>query len=240
MKIRITLAAAALALAACGGQQPERGPQPAGSGREPGPRDSLQRELFTAYRGAQMPSVYALIGARERLKLTSPQVTALDSIADAVRERNRPLTDSLRRFTRSPNGGPIRTPGNDAQRRDFIVYLQQIGDNNRQGLAAIQSLLTPEQRTGVCAMAAEEDRNFGGMRERGGRGGRGGFGGGGRGGGMYGGVRGMPGEVLGDSIGTRQGLGGWPWCGPTRRPGAGPRGPMRADSARADSTRARP
>ncbi|HSU15868.1 hypothetical protein [Longimicrobium sp.] len=235
MKIRISLAFAALALAACGGPQPQDGPQPAGSGRVPTARDSLQRELFTAYRAAQMPSVYALIGARERLKLTSPQVTALDSIADAVREQNRPLTDSLRRFSRSGNGGPIRLPGNDAQRRDFIVYLRQIGDNNRRGLDAIQARLTPEQRTAVCAMAAEE-RGFGGMDRRGDYGGRGGGRGRG-GGGMYGGGRGMRGDVLGDSIGTRQGLGGWPWCGPLRRPG-GPR--MQRDSARADTMRVRP
>jgi hypothetical protein len=151
MKTRITLAAALL-LAACGGQQPQPGPQPAGSGRTAFGRDSVEREMFAAYRSAQMPSVYALIGARERLKLTSPQVTALDSIAEAVREQNRPLTDSLRRFSRSGNGGPIRLPGNDAQRRDFTTILRAMGENNRRAIAAIQSQLTAEQRTGVCTM----------------------------------------------------------------------------------------
>lgn len=226
MKIRITLAAALL-LAACGGP-PQPGPQPAGSGRNAFGRDTVEREMFAAYRGAQMPSVYALIGARERLKLTSAQVTALDSIAEAVREQNRPLTDSLRRFSRSGNGGPIRLPSNDAQRRDFTAILRAMGENNRRAIDAIQARLTAEQRTSVCTMLQEErGQRFGGMDRRGGFGG----GGGGRGGGRYGGGRGMPPEMMGDSLGTRTGFGGWPWCGGMRRPG-GPR--MDRDSARAD------
>ncbi len=228
MKMRITLAAALL-LAACGGpRQPETGPQPTGSGRAAG-RDSL----FAAYRGAQMPSVAALIGARERLKLTSAQVTAIDSIDVAVRVQNQPLTDSLRAITRSRNGGPIDQPRNEQERAAFLSVLRRIGENNRRGLDAIQALLTPEQRTGVCTLQQEE-RGFGGMRRRGGMGGRGG--GGGRDGGMYGGGRGMPPGMPGDSIGARGGFGGWPWCGPMR----GPRGrspPL--DSARADTSRPR-
>jgi len=201
MKIRITLSAAVLLLAACGGPQPQEGPQPAGSGRGM-PRDSLQRELFTAWRGAQMPSVYGLIGARERLKLTSAQVTALDSIAEAVREQNRPFADSLGRFTRTGSGGPIRMPTNDAQRRDFIDILQRMGVNTRRGVDGVQAVLNAEQRTAACALAAEErSERFGRME------GRGGMGGGGIGGRRS---RGMPG-MMGDSIGGRGG-GGWPWC----------------------------
>jgi hypothetical protein len=202
MKICITLSAAVLLLAACGGPQPQEGPQPAGSGRGM-PRDSLQRELFTAWRGAQMPSVYGLIGARERLKLTSPQVTALDSIAEAVREQNRPFTDSLGRFTRTGSGGPIRMPTNDAQRRDFIVILQRMGVNTRRGVEGVQAVLNTEQRAAACALAAEERSERFGRRE-----GRGGMGGGGIGGRRS---RGMPG-MMGDSLGGRGMGGGWPWC----------------------------
>jgi hypothetical protein len=216
MKIRTSLTAAALLLAACGGPQPMEGPQPAGSGRGM-PRDSLQRELFTAWRGAQMPSVYGLIGARERLKLTSAQVTTLDSIAEAVREQNRPYADSLGRFTRSGNGGPIRMPTNDAQRRDFIVILKQMGENTLRGVERVQAVLNAEQRAAACELAAEE------RRERSGRfGGRGGMGGEGRGGmGGMGGRR-APG-MMGDSIGARgMGFGGWPWCGEMRPRGMRP------------------
>jgi hypothetical protein len=225
MKIRISLTAAAMVLAACGARQPQNGPGPVGSGRDAGPRDSLQRELFAAYRGAQMPSVYALIGARERLKLTSTQVTALDSIAEAVREQNRPFADSLGRFTRTGSGGPIRVPSNDAPRRDFIVILQRMGENNRRGVAAIQALLDADQRAGACTLAAEERQGrFGRTGGRGDMGGGGGRGGGGRGG-MRG--RGMP-EMMGDSIGGRgMGFGGWPWCGAPRGRG------MSSDSSRA-------
>ena len=218
MKIRITLSAAVLLLAACGGRQPQEGPQPAGSGRG-APRDSLQRELYAAWRSAQMPSVFGLIGARERLKLTSTQVTALDSIAEAVREQNRPLTESLRETTRSGNGGPIRQPRSDEERREFITLLRRAGENTRRGVAGVQAVLNAEQRAAACALALEERRERSAYIEPRGAGG------GGRGGRRGRGMR-------GDSIGGRgMGSGGWPWCG-----GARPRG-MRPDSSRADATR---
>jgi hypothetical protein len=230
MKTYATLAAAALLLAACGGgQRPGTGPEPA-PGSEAATRDSLQREMLVAWRGAQMPSVFAVIGARDRLKLTGAQVTAIDSIAEAVRVQNEPLTDSLRRFAHSGHGGPINFPSNDAQRRDFTVYLRQIGANNRHALDAIQALLTPEQQTGVCAIARENGaERFGGMRGRRGGfgGGEGGGGGGGRGG-MGGGARRIPDEMRVDST-ARYGVGGWPWCTRVR--------PLRGDSTHTDTTR---
>jgi hypothetical protein len=229
------LAAAALLLAACGGQQPQPAPGPAGSARVMTSRDSAAREMFAAYRAAQMPSVYAVIGARDQLHLTSAQVTALDSIADAVREQNRPFADSLRRFARPGYGGPIGLPTNEAQQRDFTVYLRQMGENTRRGELAIQALLTPEQRTGVCAIARESTAGrYGGYgREEGRGGGGGGFGGRGGMGGGYGGRRNGDWRTMGDSLGMRGGGGGWPWCAASMRP----RG-MRPDSARVDSARA--
>ncbi|MFL5380996.1 MAG: Spy/CpxP family protein refolding chaperone [Longimicrobiaceae bacterium] len=205
MKIRITLAAALLVAAACRSRQPQAGPQPAGSGGSP--RDSVEREMFAAYRRAQMPSVFGLIGARERLKLTSPQVTALDSIAEAVREQNRPWTDSLRRFSRSGNGGPMRLPTNEAQQRDFTAILQKMGENTRRAVEAVRGVLNEEQRAGACTLAAEE------RRERGTRFGARGMGGGG--GGMIGGRRQR--GMMADSLGGR-GMGGWPWCTRARPP----------------------
>jgi hypothetical protein len=229
MKTRIVLSAfAAMLLAACGGGQAPA-PQAGGNPRPLSARDSAQRELFEAYRAAQMPSVYAVIGARERLKLTSRQVTALDSIAEAARELNRPLTDSLRSLTNSGNGGPIRQPRGEFQSARFIPALRRIAENNRRALAQIQAVLTPEQRTGVCAMAREQrEQRYGeGARRGGGR-----RPGGGRGG-MRDGIGGGDMPVAGDTIrgpGGRVGVGGWPWCtGPAR-------GPAPADSARAGGT----
>lgn len=209
MTHRISISALLLLLAACGPPAPN-GPGPAA---EQAGRDSLGREMFTAWRAAQMPSVYALIGARERLKLTSAQVTALDSIAEAVREQNRPFADSLRRFTRSPNGGPMRVPTNDAQRRDFTAILRTMGTNTRTAVAGVQALLDADQRTAACALAAEE---LGGRRGRVDR--RGEMGGGGmEGRGGMGGrrMRGM----MGDDLGGRAGE--WPWCASQPR-GRGP------------------
>jgi hypothetical protein len=217
MKTRIALSTlAALLLAACGGRQsPE--PQPGGNPLGMTARDSSQRRLFDAYRGAQMPSVYALIGARERLKLTSAQVTALDSIAEAARERNRPLTDSLRSLSNSGNGGPIRQPRGEFQTARYVPLLTRIGENNRGAVDAIQALLTPEQRSQVCTLMREQrDDRYAG------RGRRGGYGGGRDGGrGARGGMPGTP-PMDGDSLrgpGGRfgGGAGGWPWCTGTGR-----------------------
>lgn len=218
MKTRIALSTAVVLLAACGG-----GRQSTPNGAAPRPmtaRDSAQRRLFDAYRGAQMPSVYALIGARERLKLTSPQVTALDSIAEATRELNRPLTDSLRSASNSGNGGPIRQPRGEFQTARFVPILARIGENNRQAMQAIGAQLTAEQKTQVCTLMREQrDDRFGRMGGR--RGGIGGGGGGGRGGGR-GGMRGDLPPMDGDSTmrgpgGRFGGAGGWPWCaGPPR------------------------
>jgi Spy/CpxP family protein refolding chaperone len=229
MKTRIVLSAlGVLFLAACGGGRSAM-PNAGGNPRAASPRDSAQRELFDAYRGAQMPSVYALIGARERLKLTSRQVTALDSIAEAAREVNRPLTDSLRSLTNSGNGGPIRQPRGEFQTQRFIPALRRIAENNRLALAQVQAVLTPEQRTGVCALAREQrEQRFGEGARRGG----GGRGGGGSRGGMRGGMRGGDMPVAGDTIrgpGGRAGVGGWPWC---TAPGRNPTSP---DSARASA-----
>ncbi|HEU4560989.1 MAG TPA: hypothetical protein VFS20_24265 [Longimicrobium sp.] len=218
MKMRIALLAAVVMLAACvGPRQPE---PPAGGNPQPmTARDSLQRQLIEAYREAQMPSVFALIGARERLKLTSPQVSALDSIAEIARTQNRVLTDSLRSLTNSGSGGPIRQPRGEFQTRRFIPILHHMGDNNRRALGAVQAVLTPEQRTAVCTMVAEQ-REERGERRRGVLGGLGGDGGRRRG------MRGEDFPVYGDSVAgrPRRGAGGWPWCAPARS--------VRVDSAR--------
>jgi hypothetical protein len=222
MNTRIALSTAAvLLLAACGGgRQPSRddGPNP----RPITARDSAQRQLFEAYRGAQMPSVPALIGARERLKLTSAQVTAIDSIAEAVQMQNRPLTDTLRSVSGSGNGGPIRQPRGEFQTARFVPILHRVADNNRRAMEAIGARLTAEQKTEVCALAREQRQGRYGDRD--GRGRRGGIGGGAGGGDRGRGMRGDMPPMGGDSIRGPDGrylgrAGGWPWCAaPSRVP----------------------
>lgn len=233
MKTFTYVAAAALAvLAACSTRQPGNEPQPSRGGvRAYVAQDSATRALFSAYRAAQMPSVYGLIGARERLNLTSTQVNSLDSISEAVREENRPLTDSLRTITRSPNGGPILQPRTDMQREEMLPILRRIGENDRRAVSAVQQILTPAQRTSVCTLVAEQGYGRYADREDG-RGRGGGIGGGVRGG--YGG-RGM--GTMDDSTGIRRGgfgAGGWPWCTGGMR-GRG----MSRDSARTDTAHVR-
>lgn len=99
------------------------------------------------------PPVYALIGYRDRLELSSQQVTALDSIATSVRTVNGPLIDTLQAKAITTN----RTPGilqiNPAER----PILQQIRDNTRRALDQVAEVLTTEQETEVCELY-EPDR----------------------------------------------------------------------------------
>ncbi|HEU0052998.1 MAG TPA: Spy/CpxP family protein refolding chaperone [Longimicrobium sp.] len=218
MKTRILFASAALlALAACGGTQPE--PQP---------------RTMAAYRGAQMPSVYALLGRRDELKLTSAQVTALDSIAQALSDSNRVLTGQMRGVTNSRGGGPMRRPRSTAQEDSVLPLLERVGENNRRAMDAIGQVLTPAQRDTLCAEQARQRQPFD---ERFGRGmgGRGPGGGGrppmgGRGGDFpqRGFPRGME-EEEGDSLRSGPPVRrGWSFC-----PAPPPRSRPPADSAHA-------
>jgi hypothetical protein len=191
MMMRISLAALVLALAACAS---------AGGGLRSDP------ELTAAYRGTQAPSIYGLIGARERLGLTSLQVTTLDSIAESLRTRNARLTDSLRAIRDVGPGGPVPAPRDSAERAGFVPVLREIARNNQSSVASIQALLTEDQRRIACEIQRENPGARGGM----GMGGRGS-------GGMR---RGMPGmEMEGDSA-MRVGR-GWPWCPASVRTDAG-------------------
>jgi hypothetical protein len=142
MKTRVlSLAAAALAAAACAGTAPR-----------PEPR------TLAAYRDAQTPPVYALLGEREELALSSGQVNTIDSIAEALRERNRPLADQLRGMTGSGAGGPVRRPRSAEEEARFLPVLEEIGRNNREAMDAVGRALSDEQRGKVCQMRPERAR----------------------------------------------------------------------------------
>lgn len=142
MKILLSLAAGALVLAAC-----------ATGRRDP--------ELTAAYRATQSPSIYGLLGAREELKLTSAQVTVLDSIAEELRTANRRLADQMRDITRSRPGGPIVEPRDSAERARFLPLLRRVAENNQRAVGAVRTALTEEQRTAACRIADDRaDRGF--------------------------------------------------------------------------------
>jgi len=195
MKMRIIAAGVLAGAAACSSP-----PGPAPQGADPGPP--------SASRAGEGRSVYALIGARERLELSSSQVNTLDSIGEAIRRANRPLSDSLRSIA-DARGGPLAPPRDSADRAAFAAVLRAMDENNRVALQAVHDALTPGQRLIACELArqAQGERSAG---PRGG-GGRRGPPSGGRRPGMRGGApSGNPANFAGRT---------WPWCAEPR-PGA--------------------
>lgn len=135
------MAVAALALAAaCGGQ----GGAPADA---PAPRAGAPALPEGVLMGGGGPNVFALLGARQQLSLTSPQVTALDSIGRLWSVRN----DSLQRQLRAPR-----------ERTEIPVVrpvLEQMAVNNDAANRMVQDVLTPEQRRIACTLpVAQADR----------------------------------------------------------------------------------
>jgi hypothetical protein len=140
MNTRLAGLALLLLVAGCGAQPtPERAP-------------SANARMTVLPLALEPPPVYALIGYRERLELSSQQVTALDSIATTVRVANSPLIDSLQAKAITNN----RTPGvlqiNPSER----PLLQQIRDNTRRAIDEVAGVLTSEQLEEVCELYEPE------------------------------------------------------------------------------------
>ena len=138
----LILAALVLAFACSGRPRPEPGAPPA------------NMRLTVVPLALEPPPVYALIGYRDRLDLTSQQVTTLDSLATAVREENSLLVDSLEERAITSNRAPGVLQVNPAER----PILDRIRANNRSVLDRVAELLTPEQETGVCELYEEDVR----------------------------------------------------------------------------------
>ncbi len=108
----------------------------------------------------QAPPVYALLGEREELRLTSEQVATIDSIGRWLHEANAPHLLTL-------NGAPgERTV---AEEDTLLALLEEIHENNSSAGAAIEDLLNDTQEAQVCEMFAEdleEERETREMRRR--------------------------------------------------------------------------
>ncbi|HEU0012204.1 MAG TPA: hypothetical protein VFQ45_00900 [Longimicrobium sp.] len=181
---------ACLLAAACGGaQEPAEGPAP-----QEGTGPMMGMGMMGGGPGA--PPVYGLIGARERLALTSAQVTALDSIGAAVERENRELRRQLEDRGFRPGSRPTQ-----AQMEAARPVLERMQENNRRAMEAVGELLSQEQRQGACAVQQEARESRAGRRDegRGRMSGRGGARMGGRGG------------MMADSTMTGRAR-GWPWC----------------------------
>jgi hypothetical protein len=188
---RMMAAAALVLVAACGGQAapPEDGPAPA-QARMAGDGPPVL--------GGSGPNVFALIGARQQLALTGAQVTELDSINRVWSVRN----DSLQRQLRDYRGG----------RTDLEAVrpvLVQMAENNGVANAAVEAVLTAEQRRIACTLTPPEPATRPqavrppGSARIGGRGGR---------------MRPANGSEVEPGMRLRR---GWPWCA----------APVAADSA---------
>ena len=98
------------------------------------------------------PPVYALIGERQELNLTSVQVTALDSIGVALAASNSPALTQIQAL--QPSGGFRRTSAADVEKARPLI--DSIRENNRRAQEAVRTLLTEQQRTDVCKMYAPD------------------------------------------------------------------------------------
>jgi hypothetical protein len=103
------------------------------------------------------PPIYALLGYRRDLDLTSDQVAALDAIAQEVQEENRPLVRELQENSRER----ARQPGIMVVTPEGEPILDEIRANQRRAGEAVAALLDEEQRATVCRLF---DRNRPGTR----------------------------------------------------------------------------
>jgi hypothetical protein len=203
LKIRmIAVAALGLASACGGGSAPSEGPGPE-SGAEGGPAGELAQMGNFSIGGGE-PRVFSLLGARERLALTSHQVTVLDSVNRVWASRN----DSLQRSLRAVWGNSrSRSNASFQQARPVLIA---IAENNDVANSAVESLLDAGQRSTACTIQMEQRGEARAQSAAQGRGGRPG----GRAGGRPPPRRPRGGAPLDTVPGTRA-LRGWPWCAAT-------------------------
>ena len=150
MKIRMIAVAALGLAAACGGgaAAPSEGPGPENR-PDGGPQGDMAGMGGISMGGGQ-PSVFSLLGARERMALNSEQVTALDSINRVWASRNDLLQRQLRAVWGSSRS---RTSRSFEEARPVLI---QIAENNEIANRAVESLLNPEQRLTACAIQVEQ------------------------------------------------------------------------------------
>jgi hypothetical protein len=159
MTSRTTLVAAVLLLAACthSGQSGAPGP-----GAMTVPADTSAMS-FEARGPGRAPPTFGLIGQRERLGLTSQQVTAIDSIGEDLRRGNEALLRHLRALQDSLGGRDRMTARTEEQLlQRGAPEFAQMRANNLQATRGVFDVLTPEQRTLTCTMIREGN---GDMRE---------------------------------------------------------------------------
>jgi Spy/CpxP family protein refolding chaperone len=99
----------------------------------------------------QAPPIYALLGQREKLELTSAQVTALDSLGTWIATVNSPLTMQLREMRGEIRPRPV-TGAEPQEVAEVEPIVERIRANNRQAMEGVKAVLTPEQQTKTCEL----------------------------------------------------------------------------------------
>ena len=145
------------------------------------------------------PRVYSLFGERETLGLTSEQVTALDSVGQALQAENAPIAARVREIRGDDTGRPRTDPQTYERVRPL---LEQLRDNNRRAHERVQAVLTEEQERKVCESFGRSRGERGRERERREMEGRR-----------------RPGGMRPDSTMMGARATGWLWCGPRPAPG---------------------
>lgn len=93
----------------------------------------------------QPPPIYALLGHRDRLELTSEQIVRLDSIAVQLKEENDDLIDELEERSDLARNQAALIVGDEGR-----PILEEIRDNNRGAAEAVGRVLTSTQQTETC------------------------------------------------------------------------------------------
>ena len=99
----------------------------------------------------QAPPIYALLGQREKLELTSAQVTALDSVGVWVDTANASLTMQLREMRGEIRPRPA-VAGEPQTTGEVQPIVERIRANNRQAMEGVKAVLTPEQQAKTCEL----------------------------------------------------------------------------------------
>ncbi len=108
------------------------------------------------------PPIYSLLGYRSELNLTSEQVAALDSIAQAVRDENRELVAELRQTSGERRG----QSGAMVVSEEGRPVLESIRENQLAAVDAVSRLLDESQRAEVCRLSTRENQRRGAAQGR--------------------------------------------------------------------------
>ena len=162
-----------------------------------GPPPSLVTPLML-----QPPPIYALLGYRERLELTTEQIVGLDSIATGLKDRNNDLIEELEEKSSLTRSQTALIVGDDGK-----PVLEQIRENNRGAAEAVGRLLNSEQQESTCDLFRlerdERGRRGRAQREQ----------------------RGVD-QAAADSIWRSLEARTWPWCGADAASGDTPGTPV--------------